>query len=104
MRKVEKLFPELMNHSEKLKCQLVSEIRVPKNLMYLTDKLPAASYDFEPESKIHKNKSEIKFKLPKLANSMVPASYLSQLDLDTDNDGVPPKPLIKKEQPLAMLP
>jgi hypothetical protein len=40
--------------------------------MYLTDKLPGASYD--KDSKMYKNKSLDKFKLPKLTNSLGPLS------------------------------
>jgi len=42
IKRSEKFFPEdtLLNNST-----LFSEIRVPKNMMYLTDKLPAANYE-----------------------------------------------------------
>lgn len=63
MKRSEKFFPEETFND---KYTMFSEIRVPKNLMYLTDKLPAANYD---SGKMYKNKSEAKFKLPKLHNS-----------------------------------
>lgn len=60
IKRIEKLFPEEVLVE---KSQMISEIRVPKNFMYLTDKLPGPSYEAPV---IYKNKSESKFKLPKL--------------------------------------
>jgi hypothetical protein len=67
LKKIEKFFPE-----ENLfdKSAMIQEIRVPKNLMYLTDRLPGPSYEEVSHSlmqkNMNKNKSESKFKLPKL--------------------------------------
>ncbi len=69
MKRSEKFFPEeAMTHKTPV---MVNEIKVPKNLMYLTDKLPAPNYD---SKKVYKNKSESKFKLPKLDNMSVASS------------------------------
>lgn len=67
-RRSEKFFPE--EHPASDKATLYQEIKVPKNFMYLTDKLPAANYD-EYGGKFYKNRSEVKLKLPKLTGSMV---------------------------------
>ncbi len=67
MKRSEKFFPE---ETFLDKATLVSEIRVPKNLNFLTDKLPGPNYDISSGNrKINKNRSEIKMKLPKLNNS-----------------------------------
>jgi len=42
VKRIEKYFPEETIFD---KSQLVNEIRVPKNLMYLTDRLPQGTYD-----------------------------------------------------------
>ena len=60
-KRIEKFFPSEFVSD---KSTLVQEIKVPKNLMYLTDKLPGANY--ESAKSMFKNKSESKFKLPKL--------------------------------------
>lgn len=65
IKRSEKYFPEKTIHD---KSTLVSEIKVPKNLMYLTDKLPCPNY--ENQAKISKNRSEAKLKLPKLTHSI----------------------------------
>ena len=44
LKRIEKILPDYPGISSE-KSILMSEIRVPKNLMYLTDKMPAASYD-----------------------------------------------------------
>lgn len=62
MKRSEKFFPE---ESFLDKSELVSEIRVPKNLMYLADKLPRPNYDLDAKH-MFKNKSENRMKLPKL--------------------------------------
>jgi hypothetical protein len=49
--------------------QLIGQIRVPKNMMYLTDRLPLPCY---PSSM--KNKSEANMRLPKLSGSKEDAS------------------------------
>ena len=63
IRRSEKFFPEdtFLSNST-----LFSEIRVPKNMMYLTDKLPGPNYE---NPAMYKNKSEAKLRLPKLQNS-----------------------------------
>ena len=42
-KRIEKLFPQDMMHESSH--QLLSTIRVPKNLLYLTDRLPKPNYD-----------------------------------------------------------
>ena len=44
-KKIEKLFPE-EDHME-INTTLLSTIRVPKNLLYLTDRLPKPAYEAE---------------------------------------------------------
>lgn len=74
MKRSEKFFPEeVMTHKNTV---MVNEIKVPKNLMYLTDKLPAPNYE---SRKVYKNKSESKFKLPKL-DSMSMGSNSATID------------------------
>ena len=43
-KKIEKLFPEDFEHVDP-QMNLLSTIRVPKNLLYLTDRLPKPCYD-----------------------------------------------------------
>ena len=60
------------------KSTLAPEIRVPKNFMNLTDKLPTANYE---EPIFFKNKSEAKLKLPKLTSDYHMTSTLqSKID------------------------
>jgi hypothetical protein len=68
MKRREKFFPE---EAFVDKSTLVSEIRVPKNLMYLTDKLPGPNYETPTALNMRnsKNKTEVKLKLPKLQGS-----------------------------------
>ena len=44
-RKVEKLFPNDFFFDDEPQMNLLSTIRVPKNLLYLTDRLPKPMYD-----------------------------------------------------------
>lgn len=44
-KKIEKLFPNEIFDDEKGELNLLSTIRVPKNLLYLTDRLPKPQYD-----------------------------------------------------------
>lgn len=44
-KKCEKLFPEDFFFDEEPQMNLLSTIRVPKNLLYLTDRLPKPNYD-----------------------------------------------------------
>ena len=45
----EKLFgAEFYSYSDGLQKELLSTIRVPKNLLYLTDRLPKPHYDSSP--------------------------------------------------------
>jgi len=45
-KKVQKLFPEdFFYDTDQTKMNLLSTIRVPKNLLYLTDRLPKPNYD-----------------------------------------------------------
>lgn len=43
-KKLEKLFPHEVEEPD-LQVNLLSTIRVPKNLLYLTDRLPKPQYD-----------------------------------------------------------
>lgn len=63
-RRADKFLPEDILYD---KNHLVPEIRVPKNFMYLTDRLPMSNYE---DPYMFKNKSEAKLKLPKLTNSL----------------------------------
>lgn len=44
-KKTEKLFQNDIFHDENEQINLLSTIRVPKNLLYLTDRLPKPQYD-----------------------------------------------------------
>ena len=47
-KKIEQLFPEdFFYETDQCKMNLLSTIRVPKNLLYLTDRLPKPNYDRE---------------------------------------------------------
>lgn len=47
-KKIEKLFPEqAFDDAETQQMNLLSTIRVPKNLLYLTDRLPKPNYGSE---------------------------------------------------------
>lgn len=44
-KKTERLFPEDFLYETHCNMNLLSTIRVPKNLLYLTDRLPKPNYD-----------------------------------------------------------
>jgi NIMA (never in mitosis gene a)-related kinase len=44
-KKAEKLFPDAFEEIDGGQFNLLSTIRVPKNLLYLTDRLPKPAYD-----------------------------------------------------------
>ena len=46
-KRIEKLFPEDFLYETGSSMNLLSTIRVPKNLLYLTDRLPKPNYDSE---------------------------------------------------------
>ncbi|CDW81470.1 protein kinase domain containing protein [Stylonychia lemnae] len=85
MKRSEKFFPEEVFND---KSTLVQEIRVPKNLMYLTDKLPGPNY--EEKGKFYKNRSEVKIKLPKLTGSVIGNSN-SQAQIEYQLPGIDSK-------------
>lgn len=60
---MEKFFPE---DTQQERFVLGNEIKVPKNFMLLTDKLPAPMYHNIQVKALNKNKSESQFSLPKL--------------------------------------
>ena len=52
-KKIDKLFPDVFDAGEP-QMNLLSTIRVPKNLLYLTDRLPKPAY----ESDSHKRRAK----------------------------------------------
>ena len=53
-KKIERLFPEDFFYETHSEMNLLSTIRVPKNLLYLTDRLPKPNYDSEQQRRREK--------------------------------------------------
>lgn len=49
--KSQKLFPQDFFHEDPAQMNLLSTIRVPKNLLYLTDRLPKPNYDSDEKAR-----------------------------------------------------
>lgn len=52
----EKLFPEDFLYDMNISLNLLSTIRVPKNLLYLTDRLPKPNYDNDQQRRADEEK------------------------------------------------
>jgi len=57
-KRIQKLFPDDFLYESDSKMNLLSTIRVPKNLLYLTDRLPKPNYDKEDQRR--REKEELK--------------------------------------------
>ena len=53
-KKAERLFPEDFFYETDSQMNLLSTIRVPKNLLYLTDRLPKPNYDSDEQRRREK--------------------------------------------------
>jgi len=50
-KKAERLFPQDFLWDQETPCHLLNTIRVPKNLLYLTDRLPKPNYDSDEQKR-----------------------------------------------------
>ena len=57
-KRIQKLFPDDFLYESDSKMNLLSTIRVPKNLLYLTDRLPKPNYDKDDQRR--REKEELK--------------------------------------------
>ena len=64
------MFPEDFLVDYESKMNLLSTIRVPKNLLYLTDRLPKATYDKEQQEMIKRRTFEPNNMLPEIPSKL----------------------------------
>ena len=101
-KKMEKLFPTEQQHEYPSESNLLSTIRVPKNLLYLTDRLPKPMYDSDDRRRREKEE-QLRRRTYEGNNSLGHGQSVGHLPEISSNHGSlgPPKDRRKDHNSLA---